>query len=198
MAQLSSAHWHLQILRSRIGCYHVPNFYKHLQFATYQTDSSCSVLGSALIPTVQKVNMVLPHLCQSMSHDTANTDSKAISSVLHRHKFSAHDTGSLFNYQLARTVTSAGGARKIIDEQKKDEEKDKQKDEEPQSSDTKFDRSLKARKAKNTEHQSVIAHMSDVRTPRSLLKSSEKLKWEVSLLIVMRHRKMHKGTDRSI
>ena len=110
---------------------------------------------------------------------------------MHRHGFSSHGKVLPFTYQLARTVTSAGGARKVIDEQKKDEQKDKQKEEEPKSSDTKFDRSLKARKAKNTEHQSVIAHMSDVRTPRSLLKSSEKLKWEVSLITILRHRKIH-------
>lgn len=84
---------------------------------------------------------------------------------------------------MARPVTSGGGARKVIDEQKKDEEKEKEKEPEPQPSDTHFDRSLKSRKAKNTEHQSVIAHMSDVRTPRSLLKSSEKLKWEVRPMI---------------
>lgn len=113
--------------------------------------------------------------------------------MLHRHGFSSHGTVLPFTYQLARTVTSAGGARKVIDEQKKDEQKDEpkdeQKEEEPKSSDTKFDRSLKARKAKNTEHQSVIAHMSDVRTPRSLLKSSEKLKWEVSLITTLTHRR---------
>ena len=98
-----------------------------------------------------------------------------------------HDTLLPFNHQLARTVTSGGGARKVIDEQKKDEEK--KKEPEPQPSDTHFDRSLKARKAKNTEHQSVIAHMSDVRTPRSLLKSSEKLKWEVSLPTTTQYKK---------
>lgn len=107
--------------------------------------------------------------------------------MLHRQSFSTHDAGLLFNYHLARTVTNAGGARKVIDEQEKDEEKEKQKDGEPSSNHTKFDRSLKARKAKNTEHQSVIAHMSDVRTPRSLLKSSEKLKWEVVLTTVLMH-----------
>ena len=92
-----------------------------------------------------------------------------------------HSTVQRFNHQLTRTV-STGGARKVSDEQRKDEakEKEREKDHEPKQSDTKFDRSLKARKAKNNEHQSVIAHMSDVRTPRSLLKSSEKQKWEVS------------------
>ena len=81
-------------------------------------------------------------------------------------------------WQWERTVTNVGGARKVIEEQKKDEEKDL----ESKRSDTQFDRSLKARKAKNPEHQSVIAHMSDVRTPRSLLNKSKQYKWEVSCL----------------
>lgn len=98
-----------------------------------------------------------------------------------------HSTVQRFNHQLTRTV-STGGARKVIDEQRKDEakEKEREKDQEPKQNDTKFDRSLKARKAKNTEHQSVIAHMSDVRTPRSLLKSSEKQKWEVGRITILR------------
>lgn len=188
MTQLSSAHWHIQMLRQRIGYYYVSNLHKCLQFATTQTPSrsrghsSHSILGPVLPPAVQKVNVALQHLRQSMCHNTALSTTKACQPVLHRHVINAHDAGLLFNYQLARTVTGAGGARKVIEEQKRDEEKDKQKANEPQASDTKFDRSLKARKAKNSEHQSVIAHMSDVRTPRSLLKSSEKLKWEVNII----------------
>lgn len=90
-----------------------------------------------------------------------------------------HSADLPFYHQSTRTATTTGGARKIIDEQKKDEEKQKAKEQEATHSGTKFDRSMKARKANNSEHQSVIAHMSDVRTPRSLLKSSEKMKWEV-------------------
>ena len=205
MAHLSSAHWHIQRLRQRIGCSNVPNLYKCLQLATYQRDnpsrghSSHSVPGPALLPAVQKVDVALQLLPQSRCHNTANTNSKACLHVLHRHNFSTHDAGLLFNYQLVRTVTNAGGARKVIDEQEKDEGKDKQKDGEPKSSDTKFDRSLKARKAKNTEHQSVIAHMSDVRTPRSLLKSSEKMKWEVVQITVLMHHRTdaHKDLHKS-
>lgn len=72
---------------------------------------------------------------------------------------------------------STGGARKVIEEQQKEEEQDPEK---TKSHQTQFDRSLKSRKAKTAEHQSVIAHMSDVRTPRSLLNKSTKQSWEVS------------------
>ncbi|KAA6417175.1 MAG: mitochondrial rna splicing [Trebouxia sp. A1-2] len=80
----------------------------------------------------------------------------------------------LHSFQWQRQVNN-GGARKIIEQQEADEKEQAQL----KSKQTKFDRSLGARKAKNAEHQSVIAHMSDVRTPRSLLNKSEQQKWEV-------------------
>ena len=78
------------------------------------------------------------------------------------------------NLQWQRHVNN-GGARKIIEQQEADEKEQAQL----KTKQTKFDRSLGARKAKTAEHQSVIAHMSDVRTPRSLLNKSEQQKWEV-------------------
>lgn len=182
MAYLSPAHRHTHTLRQRIGCHLVPNWYKCLHSAIHtgsrvRGHTNHSVPGLDLRPAVHKVNSALQLLRQSIWQLTADADSTACYSVRHKQGFSLHDTALPFNHQLARTFTS-GGARKVIDEQKKDEKKEKEP--EPQPSDTHFDRSLKSRKAKNTEHQSVIAHMSDVRTPRSLLKSSEKLKWEVS------------------
>jgi len=80
----------------------------------------------------------------------------------------------LHNLQWQRQVNN-GGARKIIEQQEADEKEQAQL----KTKQTKFDRSLGARKAKNAEHQSVIAHMSDVRTPRSLLNKSQQQKWEV-------------------
>ncbi|DBA77137.1 TPA: hypothetical protein ACH3X1_009713 [Trebouxia sp. C0004] len=80
----------------------------------------------------------------------------------------------LHNLQWQRKVNS-GGARKIIEQQEADEKEQAQL----KAKQTKFDRSLGARKAKTAEHQSVIAHMSDVRTPRSLLNKSQQQKWEV-------------------
>ena len=78
------------------------------------------------------------------------------------------------NLQWQRHVNN-GGARKIIEQQEADEKEQTQL----KTKQTKFDRSLGARKAKTAEHQSVIAHMSDVRTPRSLLHKSQQQKWEV-------------------
>ena len=72
---------------------------------------------------------------------------------------------------------NAGGARKIIEQQQEEE----QPQEKSKPHHTQFDKSLGARKAKTAQHQSVIAHMSDVRTPRSLLSKSTKQQWEVSL-----------------
>ncbi len=80
----------------------------------------------------------------------------------------------LHNLQWQRHVNN-GGARKIIEQQEADEKEQTQL----KTKQTKFDRSLGARKAKTAEHQSVIAHMSDVRTPRSLLNKSQQQKWEV-------------------
>lgn len=80
----------------------------------------------------------------------------------------------LHNLQWQRQVNN-GGARKIIEQQEADEKEQTQL----KTKQTKFDRSLGAHKAKTAEHQSVIAHMSDVRTPRSLLHKSQQQKWEV-------------------
>ncbi len=82
-----------------------------------------------------------------------------------------------YNLQWQRHVSN-GGARKIIEQQEADEKEQAQL----KTKHTKFDRSLGARKAKRdraaaaAEHQSVIAHMSDVRTPRSLLNKPEQQK----------------------
>ncbi|DBB16706.1 TPA: hypothetical protein ACH3X3_014952 [Trebouxia sp. C0006] len=68
-----------------------------------------------------------------------------------------------YNLQWQRHVSN-GGARKIIEQQEADEKEQAQL----KTKHTKFDRSLGARKAKRdraaaaAEHQSVIAHMSDV------------------------------------
>lgn len=94
-----------------------------------------------------------------------------------RHGLSTLCSAMPIYFQRKRTVTSTGGARKVIEEQENDAEKEKEQ--EPSKNDTHFYRSLKARKAKSPEHQSVIAHMSDVRTPRSLLNKSQQHKWEV-------------------
>ena len=85
-----------------------------------------------------------------------------------------HSTQQLHSHNLQRNINS-GGARKVIEQQEADEKEQ----ELLKAKQTKFDRSLGARKAKNAEHQSVIAHMSDVRTPRSLLHKSQQQKWEV-------------------
>ena len=84
----------------------------------------------------------------------------------------------LHNLQWQRHANN-GGARKIIEQQEADEKEQAQL----KTKQTKFDRSLGARKAKTAEHQSVIAHMSDVRTPRSLLNKSQQQMWEVECLL---------------
>ena len=80
----------------------------------------------------------------------------------------------LHNLQWQRRI-NIGGARKIIEQQEADEKEQAQL----KTKQSKFDRSLGSRKAKTAEHQSVIAHMSDVGTPRSLLNKSQQQKWEV-------------------
>ena len=70
---------------------------------------------------------------------------------------------------------SSGGARKVVEQQAADEKEQAQL----RGKQTKSDRFLGARKAKDAEHQSVIALMSDVRVPRSLLNKSAQQKWEV-------------------
>ena len=86
-----------------------------------------------------------------------------------------HPASQLRTFHSQRHL-SAGGARKVIEQQQQEEKKEQ---ENLKAHQTQFDRSLGARKAKNAEHQSVIAHMSDVRTPRSLLNKSTKQTWEV-------------------
>lgn len=185
MAHLSTALRHIQILRQGIGCQQVPYLYQCLQSATYQTDSrfrghiSYSVSDQAPVLRATLACSAASHLFQPfICHEVANANRPACHAVQHRQGF-MHSAHLPFYQQSTRTATTTGGARKVIDEQQRDEEKQKEQEQEPTHSGTKFDRSLKARKANNSEHQSVIAHMSDVRTPRSLLKSSEKMKWEV-------------------
>ena len=191
MAHLSAAHRPIQILRQHIGCQQVPYLYQCLQSAAYQTDSrfrehviySLPQQASAPLATYHARCNAEPQPWRSFScHDASNANMPACHSVLLRQGF-MHSAGIPLYHQSTRTATTTGGARKIIEEQQKDEEKQKEREQEPTHSSTKFDRSLKARKANTSEHQSVIAHMSDVRTPRSLLKSSEKMKWEVGSII---------------
>lgn len=88
-------------------------------------------------------------------------------------------------------LMGTGGARKVIELQEADEkEQHKQQQKEESSEDsvkrqTDFDKSLKKRETKLIAHQSVIAHMSDVRTPRSLLNKSQKQIWDVSSCVLL-------------
>ena len=87
---------------------------------------------------------------------------------------------------------ATGGARKNIELQEADEREHRQQEEEKAakqsgSGQTEFDKSLKKRDSKLTAHQSVIAHMSDVRTPRSLLNKSKAQVWDVSPFLPTLH-----------
>lgn len=80
---------------------------------------------------------------------------------------------------------ATGGARKQIELQEADEKEHREQEEAKAAElsgkrQTEFDKSLKKRDTKLTAHQSVIAHMSDVRTPRSLLHKSQAQVWDVS------------------
>ena len=127
-------------------------------------------------------NNRLPLMRSCVWSGTSGSYCRMLHVMANRHSLNMFSAAPPSNYHRKRTVTNTGGARKVIEQQETNEEKEKE--EEPSRNDTHFDRSLKARKAKNPEHQSVIAHMSDVRTPRSLLNKSQQQKWEVRLTVM--------------
>ncbi len=194
MAQLSSFARHLLPLRHSTGYFfaHHPCSQEHLTSVasvagTYSRGHAGLGLSDCTASRHQPASYHNVHTSCHILHCPSSTPPHQHAGLLNNHwPLSSHSPPlvqicctagqkHLHSFHWQRQVNT-GGARKVIEQQEQDEQEQAQL----KAKQTKFDRSLGSRKAKTAEHQSVIAHMSDVRTPRSLLSKSAQQKWEVS------------------
>ena len=167
---LSSRHLHSQSLPSLAG------FLPH-QGVQGSTQSVCATRW----PPPSSFNRLICHLATYPQSSWLSTTSRP----LVEHKKQHHESKRGHQYQWQMHM-GTGGARKVIELQEADEKEHQTDQKQAEGSDDgvrkemDFDKSLKKRESKLTAHQSVIAHMSDVRTPRSLLNKSQKQIWDVS------------------
>lgn len=171
---LSSRHLHSQSLPSLTG-------FLPCQGVQGSTQQACATRW----PPPSSFNRLSCHLATDSQSSWLSTTSRPL--VEHQKQHHESKRGHQCQWQMHM---GTGGARKVIELQEADEKEHQTDQKEAEGSDdgvrkeTDFDKSLKKRESKLTAHQSVIAHMSDVRTPRSLLNKSQKQIWDVSSQIL--------------